>query len=283
MNEAPGIERDIGKFAERNVAIGAGRRRIGDLDVANRVDAAAVFGVEPDGEVELPVTFQDRGRRGAAERCLNDGVDVAGIEAVARGLFAIDLDIEIRLSQEVEDSEIGHAADLRHLVHHLGREPLQNLEILPDDLHGIGALHARKRLLDIVLDVLREIEADAGQFLRELLLQFLRQLFLGQVRRPLVERLERREQLDVGERRCVAAIVRPAMLRHNREDLRMAQQDLAHFAGDRCAGIERHRRWHRRPDPEIALLQCRQELAAEARCRQTADTKENNPDDHGDR
>ena len=48
------------------------------------------------------------------------------------------------------------------------------------------------------------------------------------------------------------------------------------------AGIERHRRWHRRPDPEVALLQRRQEFAAEPRCCQHAQAEEDDADDHGD-
>ena len=61
-----GIERDVGKFAERNVPVGARRRRIGDLEVANRIDAAAIFGCIRPGR-SMTVTFEDRGRRGAAD------------------------------------------------------------------------------------------------------------------------------------------------------------------------------------------------------------------------
>ena len=117
-----------------------------------------------------------------------------------------------------------------------------NVQVRPDDLDRIGALHARQRFLDVVLDILREVEADAGQFLGKFLLQLLGQLFLGEIGRPFVERLERREQLDVGERRGVAAIVGAAVLRHHGENLRMPQQDFAHLAGGGGAGIERHGR-----------------------------------------
>jgi hypothetical protein len=72
---------------------------IGDLDGPNRINAAAVFWIEPDGEVELPIALQNCRRVGAAERCLNDGIDVAGVEAVTGGLVAIDLDVEIGLTQ----------------------------------------------------------------------------------------------------------------------------------------------------------------------------------------
>ena len=178
----------------------------------------------------------------------------------------------------MEDSEIHDAADLRHLVHHLGRELLEHVEIGADDLDRVGALHARKRLLDVVLDILREVEADAGQFLGKFLLQLFGQLFLGEVGRPLVERLERGEQLDVRERRGVAAVVGTAVLRDHGDDFRMAQQNLAHLAGDGGAGIERHGRRHRGADPEIALFQRRQELAAEAGGRKHAQGQKDDAD-----
>ena len=180
----------------------------------------------------------------------------------------------------MEDSEIGDAADLRHLVHHLGRELLEHLKIGADDLHGIGALHARERLLDVVLDILREVEADARQFLGEFLLQLFRQLFLGQVRRPFVERLEGSEQFHIGERRGVTAVVGAAVLRHHGDHFRVTQQYLAHLAGDGGAGIERHRRRHRGADPEIALLQRRQKLAAETRGREHAQAQKDETDRH---
>src|SRR6185437_7320622 len=119
-----GIERDIGKLAERNVAVAASRRLISHLDRTDRVDAAAIFGIQPDRQIELPVAFKDGRCGGAAERGLDDGVDVTGVEPIAGGLLPIDLDIEVRLSEKVEDSKIGHALDLGHLRHHLGRRVL---------------------------------------------------------------------------------------------------------------------------------------------------------------
>ena len=53
------------------------------------------------------------------------------------------------------------------------------------------------------------------------------------------------------------------MLGHHGNHLGMPQQDFPHLARGGGARIERHRRWHGRPDPEIALLQRRQEFAAE--------------------
>lgn len=84
-------------------------------------------------------------------------------------------------------SEVGDALDLGHLRHHLICQRFQHLKIRADDLDRIGAFDARQRLFDIVLDILREIEPDARQFLAEFLLQFFGQLFLGEVGRPFVK------------------------------------------------------------------------------------------------
>ena len=117
-----GIERDIGKLAERNVAASARRRLKGNLDVADGVDAVAVVGIEPDGQIELPVALQN-GRRGGPAKCgLHHGVDITGVETVARRFFAIDLDVEVGLSEKMENPKIGHALDLGHLGHHLRSE-----------------------------------------------------------------------------------------------------------------------------------------------------------------
>ena len=210
--------------------------------LADDVAGDAVFRRQTDVEVELAIAFQHGGRRGAGHRRLDDGVDVAGIEAVARRLGAVDRDVEIRLPQHAEDAEIGHAADLLHLVQDLIGELFQDLEVGADDLDRVGAFDAGDRFLDVVLDILREIEVDAGERRLELGVELGGQVVLGQTPRPFGIGLQRREQLDVGEGRGVAAVVGPAVLRHDRDDLGMAEQDLAHFARRLGAAVERHGR-----------------------------------------
>ena len=56
-------------------------------------------------------------------------------------------------------------------------------------LAELAPLTPDSAFLDIVLDVLREVEVDADEFLVELVLQLVDQLVLGQADRPLVERL----------------------------------------------------------------------------------------------
>ena len=141
---------------------------IGHFDVADFFDAVAVFGRITDDEIELPVALQDRSRYRSAHCRLNDGIDIAGIEAVARGLGAIHLDVQVRLAKDREDAEVGNAANLAHLVPDLLGQLRQNFEIGADDLDRIDAFDARDPFLDVVLNVLREIEDDPRQLVVKL-------------------------------------------------------------------------------------------------------------------
>ena len=59
------------------------------------------------------------------ERRLHDGVDVAGVQSIARRLCAIDLDVEIGLSEHAESAEIGDALTLAISLHDLIGDLLQ--------------------------------------------------------------------------------------------------------------------------------------------------------------
>ena len=81
------------------------------------------------------------------------------------------------------------------------------------------------------------------------MLQFVDQHVLGVAHAPLFIGLERHEQLDIGEWRGVAAIIRPAVLRNDGDDLRVAQQNLAHLVRRRLASFEPDGWRHRGADP----------------------------------
>ena len=136
----PGVQGDRRQFAQGDVGIGAAARLIGHLDVANLFDAVAVFGRKTDGQVELAISLQHRGGHRPAHRRLDDRVHVAGIEAVARRLGAIHLDIQVRLPQDREDSQIGNAADLAHLVPDLRGQLLNVSRLGPTILTELAPL-----------------------------------------------------------------------------------------------------------------------------------------------
>ena len=102
--------------------------------------------------------------------------------------------------------------------------------------------------------------------------------------RPFVKRLERREKFDVGKWRSIAAVIRPAMLGNHGDDFGMAKQNLPHFSG-RCFAVFAAKACHRHgsANPEIALFQVRQKLAAEPRPEKSGHREESDADGDRDR
>src|SRR5208337_3745863 len=86
-------------------------------------------------------------------------------------------------------------------------------EVGADNLHRIGTFYAGKPLLDVVLNILREVHVDADEFLGKLVLKIFDEIFLQPSGRPLLERLQGHEELGVEEASGVAAIIGPSVLR----------------------------------------------------------------------
>ena len=120
----PGLQANRRQFAQGDVGIGAAAGLIGHLDIANLFDRVPLFRREADGQVELAVALEDQGGHGAAHRRLDDRVHVARVEAVAGGLGAVHLEVQVRLAQDRENPQIGNAAHLADLIPDLGRQLL---------------------------------------------------------------------------------------------------------------------------------------------------------------
>ena len=158
------LELDLGDVTEREytpaLLVGVGQRH---RNAADGVDIVAVARREPHREREVHLALVDACHLLAADRRLHHGVDVADREAVARRLGAVDPHHEVGLAEQVERRRIGDARHLGELVLHRVGQPLQLGEIAAENLHRVLALHAGHRLLDVVLDVLREVEVDAEE------------------------------------------------------------------------------------------------------------------------
>jgi len=113
-----------------------------------------ILGRKAHDELVLTISLEDRGRLRAAGGRLHDRVDVPCVQAIARGFFAVDRDVEVGLAQHAEYSRVFDALDLVHLMQHLVGQPLQDLQVGADDLDRVGALDAGQALLDDVLNVL---------------------------------------------------------------------------------------------------------------------------------
>ena len=160
-----GLQPHVGDVAQRDIG-GRGLRiavRQGDRDRADGVDVVAIARRQPHGERGVDLALVDARHLLAADRRLHHGVDVADREAVARRLGAVDPHVEIGLAQQVERRRIDDARHLGELGLERFRQPFELAEIGAEQLDRILALHARHRLFDVVLDVLREVEIDADE------------------------------------------------------------------------------------------------------------------------
>ena len=130
MNDAPFADRDVGELLQRDL-LAAGR---GDEDVADRSGSSRYLRLEPDDEVELLLLLHDLGRGVAADRGLDQAVDVVDVDAVAGDLGAVDLDREARLAELLDQRHVADAADmLEHVLDRLALL-LERVEVGAEDL-----------------------------------------------------------------------------------------------------------------------------------------------------
>src|SRR5262249_601486 len=123
-----------------------------------------------DSDIELPIGFEQRGGDSSAERALHNRVDVADVEPITRGFCPINPYVEIRLPKHPKDTEVFHASDERHFAQDLFGNLLQYWKLAADHFDRIGSLNTGQTFFDVVLNVLRKVEADASKRLREFML-----------------------------------------------------------------------------------------------------------------
>ena len=122
---------------------------------------------------------------------------------------------------------------MRHQLVDLIRRGGERVEVVAEELEGVFPLHAGHRLFHVVLDVLREVEIDAGIMLK-LLLNRGDQLFFFAVklRAPFVGGLQIGKELDVVEGADVCTVIGAAHLREALRHLRKAAQHAAKLVGE---------------------------------------------------
>ena len=110
--------------------------------------------------------------------------------------------------------EVLDARDRRHDVDDRVGVLLVALEVGAEDLDRVLALHAARRASSTLsLMICEKLKTTPGKASVELLVQLVGQLVLRHAARPLVERLERREELDVVEAGDVGPVVGAPELR----------------------------------------------------------------------
>ena len=82
-----------------------------EQQASQRVDVAALLFAQPDDHSESLLAFPHLRRGPAAERSLDDVLDVGNVQAVARSTFAIDLDLQLRNASGAVDESAADAAN----------------------------------------------------------------------------------------------------------------------------------------------------------------------------
>ena len=143
-----------------------------DQDPVDHFGIVAQLRRQPQGDVEELFALDHLGERLAADGGLHDSFDIVDIDAVAGAELAVDLDLEIRLADDVKQADVFDSGHRFQDVRDPLAELLERVQIRADDLDRVGALDAGEGFFDVVADVLREVEVDARVAL-ELLHQLL--------------------------------------------------------------------------------------------------------------
>ncbi len=126
-----------------------GRQQANVLDVVDRRAEAVLI---TRHQIEALFANQDLADRIAADRGLHRVLNVGRVDAVAVGLGAIDLDVDVGLAQHAKQAQIGDARNGLHDVHDLLAGLLQIFQVRAEDLYRQFAFHAADRLFHVVGD-----------------------------------------------------------------------------------------------------------------------------------
>ena len=149
----------------------------------------------------------------AADGCFDSVLHVSHVELETSGLGPIDREIQIRLADHAEQTEILDSLNPPHDADDLVAFLFECLEVIAEDLDRKLAFDPADCLFHVVGDGLREVPKHAGDFL-ELAIHGGDQLFLvfTKHRTPLFLRLEVDEVFGIEEAGGVGAVIGAADL-----------------------------------------------------------------------
>ena len=96
---------------------------------------------------------------------LNRRIYITGSQPIPGGAYAIDIDPDSGLAERAQHRQIGNAGYGPHDIRDLVGGRLKHVQVAAVELYRVLALHARCGLLDIVLNILGEVEINAGECL----------------------------------------------------------------------------------------------------------------------
>src|SRR6185437_8609006 len=150
---------DVGQILERDMLAVRG----GDEDAADLLRVLAILRLEAHDEVVEALALLHLRGDAPADRRLNEGIDIAGVDTVSRDPGAIDRDRERRLAKLLDERQIADAAHVFENLLDLFPFALEDGEIGAEQLDVECALESRLGFVDGVFGGLRVIERDARE------------------------------------------------------------------------------------------------------------------------
>src|SRR6185437_4633630 len=219
-----GLLRNAGDLADRHLGT-AGR---GYEQVAYIFPGSAVLFGKPDADIEFADTLVQLGHGLAADGHLDHSIGIGRADAIEGHLTLIEIDIQFRLSDIFDHSEVFDAFHVFQDIVYFHRLLFHVIERVSIDLYANGTFYAGNRLFDIIHDGLREIEIGSRDN-RQRLAHRIDQLFLGDLRVPVFLRVEGYTEFVVIETGHIGAVVGPAGLGHDTRYLRETHHDALHL------------------------------------------------------
>ncbi len=254
----PGLDLDSGQGAQgQALAVGAVDRNVADgLDVGDRL------GRQLDDQVEGALAFEHLGGRLAADGGGDDGLDVGDRQAVARDGGAVDRDLDLRLAEQQVGADVGRARDgadestiwSAYCCSFVGSSPnslIASSLFTPETASSTLSSMYWLNWVSIP-GISRRLRAMASQSASR-----------SCGRRPLLPRLQADAVFGDVPAVDVGAVVGPADLADHIADLGEGGQLQAHVLGDLGRFRGRDGLRGEGAHPQVALVQLRQEFAAE--------------------
>ena len=138
------------------------------------------------------------------------------------------------------------------------------VEVVAEELEGVFAFDAGHGFFDVVLNILREVEVDAGVLIEAFGDGGDQLIFIAvELQDAIRGGLEVGEKFDVVEGADVGAVVGAAHLRDDLRDFRIGAEGGTNVVGQFLRGLEGDVLLHVGADPEIAFFEGGHEFAAD--------------------
>ena len=249
---------DARELSERNLR--ASRRA--DQDLRQRLRVGAILGPVADAHRESRPAFDGGGQHGLADRDLDHLLHRADADPVAGGGRTIDGDVQVLTAGDLLGIDVAGARNGTDGVSHLARQGLERRQVGAEDLDAHLRADAGGQHVDPVDDRHRPDGGHAGQLRGATHLGA--QPIDRHARPPLVPRLQVDDRLGHVQRRRIGGGVGARHLGNGERDLGKGHEDGVLFGRDRGVLLERDARVGDRHEHQVALVERRHELAADA-------------------